>query len=98
MNGTLSSDERERILNSEVLALTKAGWKLQSRTETSAQLHADTKKRLYTTGCVVAILTLGMSYLIEIPLRILYFAVKGPIKEHLLIEVLPDGRVEKTRG
>jgi hypothetical protein len=84
----LSLDERREILEREVSKLSRQGWRVVSRTDTSAQLEMQKQ----ANGCLGLILLLffiipGILYFV------LYKGTKG-----LYIEVQADGRVRRAES
>jgi hypothetical protein len=85
---TLSLEERRVILEREVSKHTSQGWRVVSRTETSAQLERQTQ----ANGCLGLLLL--ACFIVP---GILYFLLyKGT--EGLYIDVQADGRVRATRS
>ncbi len=99
MDRTLTIEEREAILNEEItsyLAVNPRARSVVDRTSTTAHLQNDIRRSFVTISVVCAVLTLGLSLLIDIPLRILIRLLGKKIHDHTTIAVLPDGSVKRT--
>jgi len=83
----LSLEERKNILDREISKYTKQGWRVVSRTDTSAQLVRDKG-----ASCLVALI-LALFLLVPAVLYLLLY--KGT--EGLYIEVDEDGNIRVTR-
>lgn len=95
----LTMDEREAILNAEIasyLAVNPRARSVIDRTNTTAHLQNEIRRSLLTISVTVAVFTLGLSLLIDIPLRIILRLLGKKIHDHTTIAVLPDGSVERT--
>ncbi|MDP9475778.1 MAG: hypothetical protein M3R38_08825 [Actinomycetota bacterium] len=101
MKVAITTDEREAILNAEVASYLAASPRTRSvveRTTTTAHMKNDIRHTLLMVSIMVGCLTLGLSLLIDVPLRILLRLSGKKIHDHTTITVLPDGSVRKTHS
>ena len=99
MERVLSTEEREAILNREIAAYLSVNPRVRAvvdRTGTTAHLKNDIRQNLLTISTFGCFFTLGLSLLIDIPLRILIRLFGKKIHDLTTISVLPDGTVETT--
>lgn len=84
----LSLEERKARLDQEISGYAKMGWRVVSRTDTTAQLTKDK-----TASCVVAII---LALFLIVPAILYLLLYKGT--ESLYLEVDEEGKVTKTRS
>jgi hypothetical protein len=67
--GTLTPEERSEILSREILRYTSRGWRVQSQSQTQAQLVKG-KNHSHLLHLILTLLTLGIWLLVWIPLAL----------------------------
>lgn len=88
MSEALSVEARKAILEREIAKYVRAGWQVQARTDTTAQLVRDKK-----ASCG---LTLLLALFLIVPAILYWLLYRG--SESLYLEVDARGRVRATRG
>ncbi len=99
MGERLTTEEREVILNREIaayLAVNPRTRAVVDRTSTTAHMQNNIREPFLYLSLLGCVFTLGISLLIDIPLRVLLRLFGKKIYDHTTISVLPDGSVEKT--
>ncbi len=84
----LPLEERKARLDQEISGYAKMGWRIVSRTDTTAQLTKDK-----AASCVVAII---LALFLIVPAILYLLLCKGT--ESLYLEVDEEGKVTKTRS
>lgn len=92
-------EERQAILNREIAAYVAVNPRVRSvvdRTDTTAHLKNEIRENLLYLSVFGCVFTVGISLLIDIPLRILVRLFGKKVHDQTTISVLPDGTVETT--
>lgn len=101
MEKTLTMEEREAILNREIAAYLAVNPRVRSvvdRTSTTAHMQNNIRESFLYLSLFGCVFTLGLSLLVDIPLRLLLRMFGKKIHDHTTITVLPDGTVERTHN